>query len=87
MTPSPKTVLITGCSVGGIGSALALEFHRRGLHVFATARSLDKLAHLANLDCVTLLQLDVTSQASQELTPLVSVFPLEYFIPVAALGP
>ncbi|KAJ6201988.1 NADPH-dependent 1-acyldihydroxyacetone phosphate reductase [Bipolaris maydis] len=64
MTPSPKTVLITGCSMGGIGSALALEFHRRGLHVFATARSLDKMAHLANLDRLTLLQLDVTSQAS-----------------------
>ncbi|EUC27424.1 hypothetical protein COCCADRAFT_9982 [Bipolaris zeicola 26-R-13] len=64
MTPSPKTVLITGCSLGGIGSALALEFHRRGLHVFATARSLDRMAHLANLDRVTLLQLDVTSQAS-----------------------
>ncbi|EUC40180.1 hypothetical protein COCMIDRAFT_30838 [Bipolaris oryzae ATCC 44560] len=64
MTHSPKTVLITGCSVCGIGSALALEFHRRGLHVFATTRSFNKMAYLTNLDRVTLLQLDMTSQAS-----------------------
>lgn len=33
-----KTVLITGSSEGGIGDALAKEFHKRGLQVFATAR-------------------------------------------------
>lgn len=57
-------VLITGCSVGGIGSELALEFQRRGHHVFATARDMAKMSHLSNLSNVTLLQLDVTSQES-----------------------
>ncbi|PYH83329.1 NAD(P)-binding protein [Aspergillus uvarum CBS 121591] len=56
-----KTVLITGCSAHGIGSALAQTFQARGFHVFATARSLPKMAHLADLPHMTLLELDVTS--------------------------
>ncbi|KAF1957634.1 NAD(P)-binding protein [Byssothecium circinans] len=64
MSPSPKSVLITGCSAGGIGSALAVEFQRRGLRVFATARNLGKMEHLGKLPNVTLLQLDVTSTDS-----------------------
>lgn len=67
--PKPlKTVLITGCSDGGIGSALAETFHERGLHVFATARTMSKMSHLEKLPNVTLLQLDVLSQASIEAT-------------------
>ncbi|KAL1960646.1 hypothetical protein VTO42DRAFT_7225 [Malbranchea cinnamomea] len=58
------TVLITGCSAGGMGSALAEAFHERGLHVFATARSLAKMSHLEKLPNVTLLELDVTSSSS-----------------------
>lgn len=58
------TVLITGCSDGGIGSALAEAFHDRGFHVFATARSLAKMAHLEKLKNKTLLELDVESQSS-----------------------
>ncbi|KKK23423.1 hypothetical protein P175DRAFT_0503003 [Aspergillus ochraceoroseus IBT 24754] len=58
---SLKSVLITGCSAGGIGSALVEEFHDRGLHVFATARSPSKMAHLENFPHVTLLKLDVQS--------------------------
>lgn len=61
---APKSVLITGCSHGGIGSSLAETFQKRGLHVFATGRSLKKMAHLADLPNVTLLTLDVTSPSS-----------------------
>lgn len=56
-----KFVLITGCSAGGIGSAIAESFQKRGLHVFATARTLSKMSHLEKLPNVTLLSLDVTS--------------------------
>lgn len=59
-----KSVLITGCSEGGMGSAIAEAFQRRGLHVFATARSLSKLSHLTQLSRVTLLSLDVSSPTS-----------------------
>ncbi|KAI1120276.1 hypothetical protein F5Y10DRAFT_273231 [Nemania abortiva] len=54
-----KTVLITGCSDGGIGSALALAIQRRGFHVFATARDLSKMGKLKELSNVTLLKLDI----------------------------
>lgn len=58
-----KTILITGCSAGGIGDSLAREFHSKGLRVFATARSPSKMAHLAELGIETLI-LDVTSTKS-----------------------
>ncbi|KAI9649590.1 hypothetical protein NHQ30_002171 [Ciborinia camelliae] len=58
-----ETVLITGCSEGGIGDALAKSFHRRGLRVFATARNVSKIEHLKRLGLDT-LPLDVTDAAS-----------------------
>lgn len=61
-----KSVLITGCSAGGSGSALAEAFQKRGLHVFATARTLSKMSHLKDLPNVTLLELDIT--ISQSIT-------------------
>lgn len=67
MSP-PKTALVTGCSAGGIGAALALALSKRGLHVFATARNPAKipaeLSRLANNVTVLPLSLDVTSAAS-----------------------
>lgn len=60
---SKKTVLITGCSTGGIGWALAKQFQKRGLTVFATARDLSKMADLESLPNVVLISLDVTSQS------------------------
>lgn len=44
-----RSVLITGCSPGGIGHALAREFHRNGLRVFATARDAKALEDLEAL--------------------------------------
>lgn len=58
------SVLITGCSEGGLGSGLALAFQKRGLHVFATARDISKLSYLSDLPNVTILSLDVTSSSS-----------------------
>jgi 1-acylglycerone phosphate reductase len=60
----PKSVLITGCSAGGIGYELANSFHKRGLIVFATARNLSTMTALQELSNVHLLLLDVTSSAS-----------------------
>ena len=56
-----RTVLITGCSPGGIGHALAKAFHSRGLHhVFATARNEKALADLTAVG-IEALSLEVTS--------------------------
>ena len=66
-TPQPphalKTVLITGCSDGGLGAALALAFHSAGLHVYATARDVSKMKSLSATG-ITTLPLDVTSPSS-----------------------
>jgi NAD(P)-dependent dehydrogenase (short-subunit alcohol dehydrogenase family) len=58
-----KTVLITGCSEGGIGSALAYAFHRHGCHVFATARDLQKVQNLKKAG-IEVLELDVLDEGS-----------------------
>lgn len=61
-----KTVLITGCSEGGLGAALARAFQEQGYHVFATLRNPAKAGLLAgehgtNID---VLPLDTTSKES-----------------------
>jgi NAD(P)-dependent dehydrogenase (short-subunit alcohol dehydrogenase family) len=59
------SVLVTGCSEGGIGAALAEEFQRRGLWVFATARNVAKIPEaLKSLPNVEVLPLDVTDPAA-----------------------
>jgi NADP-dependent 3-hydroxy acid dehydrogenase YdfG len=58
-----ETALITGCSKGGIGDALAQEFYHKGVRVFATARDLSKIQHLKSIG-LDILQLDVTSEES-----------------------
>lgn len=55
-----KTVLITGCSTGSIGSALTKTFLEHGFHVFAGVRSRSKAQDLAELSNVDLVELDVT---------------------------
>ncbi|KAJ9145412.1 Short-chain dehydrogenase protein [Pleurostoma richardsiae] len=62
MAASRKSVLITGCSAGGIGSGLAEVFQEKGYHVFATARNPAKIPQtLSNASNVTVLTLDVLS--------------------------
>lgn len=63
MSLAKKTVLITGCSDGGLGSALAIAFHKAGLHVYATARNAAKMTSLTVLGIET-LTLDVVNAES-----------------------
>lgn len=64
MADEKRTVLITGCSDGSLGSALALALHERGGHrVIATARDTGRMAKLAERGIET-LELDVTTDDS-----------------------
>jgi 1-acylglycerone phosphate reductase len=60
----PKSVLITGCSNGGIGQALVRSFAKHGLTVFATARSTSNITGLGRFSNIHLLTLDVTDATS-----------------------
>ena len=64
-----RTVLITGCSDGGLGTALALEFQARGCRVIATARNPAKMQEVkaAGIETVTL---DIMSTASIDASVL-----------------
>ncbi|KAI9867944.1 MAG: hypothetical protein M1813_007766 [Trichoglossum hirsutum] len=65
MATSRKSVLITGCSAGGIGAGLAEVFQENGYHVFATLRNPSKVSQtLSNAANVTVLTLDVLSSES-----------------------
>ncbi|KUL85196.1 hypothetical protein ZTR_08931 [Talaromyces verruculosus] len=62
-----KSILITGCSTGGIGASLALALSQKkeNHHVFATARNTSKIPkELHNLPNVTIFPLDVSSSSS-----------------------
>ena len=61
---SGKTVLITGCSEGGFGFALAKAFQQAGCQVYATARDPSKVGDLSKEANIDILPLDVTSEAS-----------------------
>jgi len=54
-----KSILITGCSRGGIGYDSALVLKERGYRVFATARKEEEIHHLKELGFEA-YQLDVT---------------------------
>ncbi|KFA62588.1 hypothetical protein S40285_05823 [Stachybotrys chlorohalonatus IBT 40285] len=58
-----KSVLITGCSPGGIGCALALAFKARDCNVIATARRREALLELEAMGLTT-VQLDVDDPKS-----------------------
>ncbi|KAI0904734.1 hypothetical protein F4823DRAFT_633729 [Ustulina deusta] len=60
---SVRTILITGCSDGSLGSALALAFHKAGWRVFASARNTTKLRKSEEAGIET-VQLDTLSDES-----------------------
>ncbi|KAI0095212.1 oxidoreductase [Irpex rosettiformis] len=60
MTSAKKVVLITGCSNGGIGYALADEYANQGCKVYATARKLESMATFQHPN-IEKLTLDVLS--------------------------
>ncbi|KAF2813175.1 oxidoreductase [Mytilinidion resinicola] len=59
-----KTVLITGCSKGGLGAAMAKAYHARGFRVFATLRDSAKAGYLEEIQGIEILELEVTSEES-----------------------
>lgn len=63
MQERKRSVLITGCSDGGLGAALAVAFHEAGLKVHATARDPSKMADLKSRG-IEILQLDVLDESS-----------------------
>ncbi|KAJ2461378.1 hypothetical protein GGF42_000227 [Coemansia sp. RSA 2424] len=64
MTSQERVVLITGCSAGGIGYHMALEFAAHGCRVFAGVRTLSKAQTLASNARIEVVELDVTDAAS-----------------------
>ncbi|KAL1716225.1 hypothetical protein EV715DRAFT_205724 [Schizophyllum commune] len=60
MAGEKKTVLITGCTTGSIGDALAREFHARGYRVFAASRRLETMESLAE-EGIETLRLDIAN--------------------------
>ncbi|KAF8633033.1 hypothetical protein AX15_001623 [Amanita polypyramis BW_CC] len=53
-------VLVTGCSVGGIGHAICEEFAERGCTVYATSRDMSTVGGFRNEQCIKELALDIT---------------------------
>jgi len=79
-----RSVLITGCSDGGIGSALALAFSKRGFRVFATARDVENMKELQSRENIVLLLLDILNPKQiKEVVEVVSKDTdgtLDYFV-------
>ncbi|KAL8723135.1 MAG: hypothetical protein Q9181_007347, partial [Wetmoreana brouardii] len=61
---SKPTALITGCSQGGIGDALAHRLVTCGFHVLAAVRNRAKAAHFSEMESIEIVTLDVTSSDS-----------------------
>ncbi|KAJ6002479.1 hypothetical protein N7451_005026 [Penicillium sp. IBT 35674x] len=59
-----KSVLITGCSHGGLGAAMAKVYRAKGFQVFATIRNKAKAGSLAEIDGIEIVELEVTSVES-----------------------
>lgn len=64
MASSKRTVLITGCSDGSLGAALAQAIHSNdAFHVIASSRSVEKMSGLKSAG-ISVLELDVLSSDS-----------------------
>ncbi|KAI0976273.1 putative short-chain dehydrogenases/reductase [Xylaria arbuscula] len=61
---SQRTVLVTGCSHGGLGEAMAKAYHARGFKVFAAVRNTAKAKSLSEIEGIDIIELDVTSTES-----------------------
>jgi NAD(P)-dependent dehydrogenase (short-subunit alcohol dehydrogenase family) len=59
-----RTVLITGCSDGGLGAAMAKAYRAKGFRVFATLRDVGKAGSLVDAKGIEILPLEVTSEES-----------------------
>ncbi|KAJ5273544.1 1-acyl dihydroxyacetone phosphate reductase [Penicillium angulare] len=59
-----KTVLVTGCSAGGLGEAMAKVYHQKGFRVFAAVRNMAKVGYLSEIEGIEIVKLDVTSAES-----------------------
>jgi 1-acylglycerone phosphate reductase len=89
MASRRKSVLITGCSKGGLGDALARELHQRGLRVIATARDTSKMDELIALGVETHTLDVLSSQSIQECVSTISSLTdgtLDYLINNAGAG-
>ncbi|KAJ1919927.1 hypothetical protein H4219_001708 [Mycoemilia scoparia] len=64
---SRKVVVVTGSSEGGIGAGLCRQFHEEGYIVYATGRSAEKLAPLAEIGIRTRV-MDVNDEESVKAT-------------------
>ena len=60
-------VLVTGCSQGGIGHALCVEYAKLGAQVYATARHLSAMQSLREVHGCKLLELDVENHEQVRL--------------------
>jgi NAD(P)-dependent dehydrogenase (short-subunit alcohol dehydrogenase family) len=60
---SKRSILITGCSDGGLGCALALAMHKAGWFVIASARDTSRLKETTAAG-IKAVQLDITSKDS-----------------------
>lgn len=61
-----KSVLVTGCSDGGLGAALAIAFHSAGCRVLASVRNISKASEIKAAG-IEVVMLDIESSESLQI--------------------